>query len=108
MEFMNDALSWLEKINTLLSSRRLWLTSAEAVLAVIAILVIVAPALDVDVDTSNLPDDEALADRLIAGTRSIAALIGGVVIVLRELASFANLRDSYHNRPPGFDKLKEE
>jgi hypothetical protein len=102
---MQEVMSVLEKVKSLLVSRRFWLFVAQAAIAIVSLAAIVGPIFGAEIDTSELPDEEALADQLMAGVERIVALIGGVLVVLRALSGAQELTSSYTARPPGsFDR----
>jgi hypothetical protein len=102
---MQEVMSVLEKIKSLLLSRRFWLFVAQAAIAIVFAAAMVGPIFGAEVDTSELPDDEALADQLVAGVEPLAKIFAGLLLILRTLSGAQELTSSYTARPPGsFDK----
>jgi hypothetical protein len=90
-----------EKIASLLNSRRFWLLVAGAALFLVYIAAAVAPILGAEIDTSDLPDEEALADRIMAYAEKIAVLLSAIGGLWKLLDFGKETAASYTTRPPG-------
>ena len=99
--YISETMNFLQKLLSLFNSRRFWLLLAQAALAVVAIAAVVAPVFGEEIDTSGLPDEEALADRLMGYIERIVIGVGGIVTVLQALSGAKSLTESYTSRPPG-------
>ena len=98
---MNDMMNFFEKLGSLLNSRRFWLLVAQAAVVLVTIAGLVAPIIGQEIDTSNLPDAEALADRLMAYVEKIAALVLAIGGVLKLIGSVQQTINGYTERPAG-------
>jgi len=96
---MDEFMGILEKIKTLLRSRRLWMLLAQAVIAVLLIAGMFVPLLGLD--APDVPDEDALTDRLAAAGERIAAVIGAVLTIISFFASARQTSADYTLRPPG-------
>lgn len=109
MEFVDDALSILDKIRTLVTSRRFALALAGAVWALLVLVQLIAPAIGVELDTSGMPTEEAVAARIEHGVTQLGAFLSALGVVATMVWGIIRpLVDSYTTRPPGYDKPKLE
>ena len=91
----------LEKILSLLNSRRLWLLIAQAAVTLVFIAGLVAPLFDREIDTRDLPESEALVDRLMGYAAIFSALLSAFLGIWIVLGGAQELTRSYSERPPG-------
>jgi hypothetical protein len=96
---MSETMNLLEKVGSLLQSRRLWVLLAQGVAVLIAIVGLVAPVLDYEVP--ELPDEEALAARLESAAAKFAALLMSAVAIFKWLSGAQQLSTDYTFRPAG-------
>jgi hypothetical protein len=96
---MNDAMSFLEKLKSLLLSRRFWLLAAQGAIAIIMLVGMVAPLLGFEAPA--VPDEQEVADRWAKAAERVAAVIGAVITILAFLKNGGNLMQDYTVRPPG-------
>ena len=96
---MENMMGILEKVESLLRSRRFWIHVAGAAIALLFVFNVVMQAFGGE--TVDVPETDALANRLIALAERIAAVIGAALVILRFLSSGSELIASYSTRPPG-------
>ncbi|MHC4620252.1 MAG: hypothetical protein ACYTEQ_21095 [Planctomycetota bacterium] len=101
------ALSTIQKIKSLLNSRRMWVFAFTAVLAGVAFVGQIVPAMDVDLDVIQaMLDDGApteLAEQAISHeyTRQVIALLEFGLFVLGMFGGGVKMASDYTKRPPG-------
>jgi hypothetical protein len=99
MESVNNVMGFLEKLKTLLESRRFWLYVARAAIALIVLAGFILPLLGQEVPEA--PDEEELADKLMARFERVAALVGAVIMIWQIIVDGRDLNASYTTRPAG-------
>lgn len=97
---MDEAMGILEKLLSLLKSRRFWLYLARSIVAVLFIAAMVGDALGVDI--GEVPEDEeALADQLSAAFARVGEIFAAVVALLGLLYDGRKVNADYTTRPAG-------
>jgi hypothetical protein len=96
---VDNVMGWLEKAQTLLQSRRFWLYVARAAVSLLVLVGMVMPLLGKE--APDVPDEEALAERLMARVERVAAIIGAVIVLWQLIADGRQVNADFTVRPPG-------
>ena len=93
----------LEKITSLLNSRRFWMLVAQGASVLVALVSMIAPLLNFEINISDMPElePEALANTMFAFAQNIAALTAGVTLVWKMLSNTQAVSADYTTRPAG-------
>lgn len=97
---MTEAMGILEKIKSLMLSRRFWVLIAQAAVSLLVLAGMIMPALGFDAPDAP-PDVDAVTDRLAQAGERIAALLGAVITILALGANTGTTIANYTQRPPG-------
>lgn len=106
MEFIDDALGILQKLQTLVTSRRFIVSLGAAIMTLLTLVQVIVPAIGIDVDVSNMPSEEAVAAHVENAAIGFGALLASALTLATFVFGLVRpLIGSYTERPPGFDKV---
>lgn len=98
-ENIHEMMGGLEKLRTLLTSRRFWLYGARLVVTLMVLATFIFPILGQA--APDVPDEEELADRLMKAVERIAAILGTVIALVTLIVDGKQVSADYTIRPPG-------